>query len=64
MSDFNKDIIKIYFTSHIATGLPLYLEKHEKPGIWQFRQKKIWKNLEFEKIWKKPEKPGIRKKKK
>ena len=31
----------------------LYLEK---PGMWQFRQKNTWKNLEFRKFWKK--KPG------
>ena len=33
-----------------STGLSLYLEtlkNMEKPGIWEFRQKKTWKNLEF-----------------
>ena len=25
----------------------------EKPGIWHFRQKKTWKNLEFENLGKK-----------
>ena len=42
------------------TGLALYMEtwkNMEKPGIWQFRQKKNWKNLEF---WTKiTKKPGI-----
>ena len=52
-----KSIIKIkkfvtinFFTYRVAT-LPGILQK---PGIWQFRQIKTWKNLELEKFWKKP----------
>ena len=54
---FNEDID--YFLANKAINrVDTFSENLEKPGIWKFVQKNL-ENLEFEKCWIKPEKPGI-----
>ena len=50
-------VTKFYFDRAIyLREYPLY---PEKPEIWQFRQNKTRKKLEFNKFWKSLEKTGI-----